>query len=170
MRPLDRKRVDAPAGSNPSAERQPSARQPREKPGVLVADDDHLVRVMVQLGLERDGFDVWLAADGREAVDLYGKHREAIAVVLLDVRMPGLDGPQTLDALRQLNPHVRACFMSGDLGGYDPEELRRRGAVHLLTKPFLLDELVKLLRRWTKGASADPLPSGGHAGSEPGGN
>jgi CheY-like chemotaxis protein len=47
---------------------------------------------------------VWLAAGGQEALDLYQRHREAIDVVLLDVRMPGLDGPQTLAALRALNP------------------------------------------------------------------
>jgi two-component system, OmpR family, response regulator len=117
-----------------------------ETPGVLVVDDDHLVLVMVQIGLERHGFRVRLASSGREALALYRAHRQEIAVVLLDVRMPGLDGPQTLDALRQLNPAVLACFMSGETGGYEPDELLRHGAAHLIRKPFHVAELANVLR------------------------
>lgn len=117
------------------------------KPGVLVVDDDHFVRAIVQIGLERDGFDVWLARGGREAVDLYREHRERIAAVLLDVQMPGLDGPQTLDALHRLNPNLRACFMSGDAGDYSPVELIQRGAAHVIDKPFRLENLAAILRQ-----------------------
>jgi CheY-like chemotaxis protein len=128
---------------------------------VLVVDDDHLVRIMVQLGLERNGFNVWLASNGREAIRLYRTHRDRIAVVLIDVRMPGLDGPAAVDALRSLNPEVQICFMSGDTGDYGPEELRRHGAVHVIAKPFLVNELAKVLRLIAQGVSADLLPSGG---------
>jgi CheY-like chemotaxis protein len=126
-----------------------------------VVDDEHLVRIMVQLGLERNGFDVWLASDGREAIRLYRKHRGRIAVVLLDVCMPGLDGPRTLDALRELNPEVPACFMSGNTGAYDPEELRRRGAASVIAKPFRLDQLASVLWLLVRGEPADRLPPGG---------
>ena len=78
-----------------------------ERPGVLVVDDDHIVRIMVQLALERNGFDVWLARNGREAIELYRRHAEEIAVLLLDVRMPGLDGIQTLEVLRNGIPQSR---------------------------------------------------------------
>ena len=144
-----------------TADGEPAARDPSERPGVLVVDDDRLVRIIVQLGLERDGFDVWLASSGLEAIDLYQKHQSRIAVVLLDVRMPGLDGPQTLDALRKLNPAARACFMSGDLGDYGPEELRRRGAASLVAKPFRLDQLANLLWLLVRGEPADRLSPGG---------
>lgn len=117
-----------------------------EKLGVLVVDDEHSVRTAVQLGLERNGFHVWLAANGREAIQLYRKHRECIAVVLLDVCMPGLDGPATLDALQELDPGVRACFMSGNTGEYKPDELLQRGAAYFIDKPFRLNDLVNILR------------------------
>jgi CheY-like chemotaxis protein len=113
-------------------------------PGVLVVDDDPLVRTMVQLALKQNGFEVWLAPNGREAILLYLKEQESIAVVLLDVRMPGLDGPTTLEALRALNPDVRACFMSGEFANYEPEELMQRGA-YLISKPFDLDHLANTL-------------------------
>ena len=117
-----------------------------ERPGVLVVDDEHLVRLMVQLALERSGFNVWPAVNGRQALQLYRIYRERIAVVLLDVRMPGMDGPATLEALRNLNPDVVACFMSGYTGIYPAEDLIQRGAVRVIAKPFRLDELVAALR------------------------
>jgi len=161
MRQQHRKVMVPPVKKSQKALADPTVRQLRNKPGVLVVDDEHLVRIMVQLGLERNGFDVWLAPNGREAVDLYRAHREEIAVVLLDVRMPGLDGPRTLDALRELNPEVLACFMSGDTGDYNPEELRHHGAAHIIAKPFLLDDLANILRLLAHGVSAELLPSGG---------
>jgi CheY-like chemotaxis protein len=161
MRPPDRKLVPPPAATSQVAEGEPTVQQLCNKPGVLVVDDDHLVRVMLQLGLERNGFDVWLAADGREAIDLYREHRESIAVVLLDVRMPGLDGPGTLDALREVNPAVLACFMSGGMGAHDPQELLRRGAASIIAKPFHIDQLTNNLRQLTQGVPAGLLPSVG---------
>ena len=151
---------DPPDEKSQAAAAEPTVRQPSEKPGVLVVDDEHMVRIMVQLGLERNGFDVWLARNGREAIDLYRRHTEEIAVVLLDVRMPGLDGPQTLEVLRELNPEVLACFMNGDTGAYEPEDLLQRGAAHVITKPFRLDDLANILRLMAHRVSADLLPSG----------
>jgi CheY-like chemotaxis protein len=154
--------MDPPAESSEAAEGEPTARQFRAKPGVLVVDDEHLVRNIVQLGLERVSFEVWLAANGREAIHLYGKHRDRIDVVLLDVRMPGLDGPQTLEVLRELNPNVLVCFMSGDTGAYQPEELRQRGAAHVLAKPFRLDQLANILRLLVPATPGGlHLPNGG---------
>jgi CheY-like chemotaxis protein len=160
MRRLNGRATDSPAESNPAAQDEAAGGPPRERPGVLVVDDEHLVRVIVQLGLERDGFEVWTAASGREAIDLYQEHREDIAAVLLDVRMPGLDGPATLDALRELCPEIRACFMTGGPVAYDPEALRQRGAAYFIAKPFHLDHLANVLRLLVQAAPADLLPSG----------
>src|SRR5262249_8109403 len=88
------------------------------KPGILVVDDDDAVRQMLDRGLRHHGFDVWLAGSGKEAVEVYQHHRQMISLVLLDVKMPGLDGPATLGALETMNPEVRSVFMSGHLGHY----------------------------------------------------
>jgi CheY-like chemotaxis protein len=123
--------------------------------GILVVDDDGSVLFLLQRLLEHQGFRVWSARSGREAIDLYRRHRDGIAVVLLDVRMPGLDGPQTLAVLQKEDPGVLACFMSADLGDYDPEQLLRSGAQHVFPKPFPLDELVGVLRLLASGVPAD---------------
>lgn len=150
---------DLPDEKSQAAAAEPTVKRPCANPGVLVVDDEHMVRLMVQLGLERKGFDVWLARSGREAIDLYRRHTKEIAVVLLDVRMPGLDGLQTLEVLRGLNHEVQACFMSGDTGPYKPEELLQHGAAYVIAKPFLLEDLANILRLMAQGVPADLLPS-----------
>jgi DNA-binding NtrC family response regulator len=117
-----------------------------DRPGVLVVDDDPTIGVLLQIGLGQHGFRVFRALSGREACEVLRQHRLEIEVTLLDVRMPDLDGPQTLDALRRIKPQLRCCFMSGGIGGYTPEALYARGATHLFIKPFDLAQLVQALR------------------------
>jgi two-component system, OmpR family, response regulator len=114
--------------------------------GVLVVDDDPEVRAAVDEGLRLHGFAVWLAADGQEALDLYRYHCETIDVALLDVCMPGLDGPRTLAALQKLSPHIRCCFMTGYLGTHTEQALRGLGADAVFMKPFLLSDVAQVLR------------------------
>jgi CheY-like chemotaxis protein len=119
--------------------------------GVLVVDDCELMRLMMRLALERAGFRVLLATTGEEAIDVFREHRTTIAAVLLDVQMPGLDGPRTLDALVDLDPEVRSCFVSGDTGEYTPEDLIRRGARAVFFKPFRVIDLADAVRRIVNG-------------------
>src|SRR5262245_28789501 len=97
-----------------SASGRLTAHQGARRPGILVADDEACVREWLRAALQRHGFRVWLAADGEQAIDLYRRRRSEIVLVLLDVRMPVLNGPQTLARLRQMNPTVLCCFMSGN--------------------------------------------------------
>ena len=115
--------------------------------GVLVADDEPDLLTLFDIALKDYGFLVWLAKSGEEVVEVYQQHQRAIDIVLLDVEMPGLDGPQTLQVLRCLNPAVRACFMTGGCSKYDEPELLKQGAAHVFRKPFQLQDLAALLRR-----------------------
>ena len=126
--------------------------------GILVVDDEHHLRVVLGYSMRQQGFAVWLAADGHEALDLYQRHREGIDVVLLDVHMPGPDGPRTLAALRGLNPRLRFCFMSGDLGSYTEGHLRDLGATGVLHKPFPLAETAEGL--WRLAGKPEGCPPG----------
>jgi CheY-like chemotaxis protein len=116
------------------------------KPGILIADDTALILTLLKFELESRRFAVWLAVDGDDALDLYRKHRHEIDLVLLDVQMPGLDGPHTLDALRRLNPNVVACFMSAKRSPSQEEELFDRGAAWVFRKPFRLAEVADFLQ------------------------
>ncbi len=113
----------------------------------LIVDDMGLIMTLLKRELEPRGFKVWLAVDGNDALDVYWRNRAQIDLVLLDVQMPDLDGPQTLAHLQQLDPNVVACFMTGDPGIYTEEDLLNRGATHVFKKPFRLADLADLVQR-----------------------
>lgn len=116
------------------------------RPGVLVVDDEEGVRTLLATALPLHGFAVWVIPDGREAVGVYAEFRTRIDVVLLDVQMAGCDGPQTLAALRAIAPDVRACFMTGNPGHYTEQNLLNLGALAVLGKPFVIDQLADRLK------------------------
>jgi CheY-like chemotaxis protein len=116
------------------------------KPEILVVEDEKAVLQMLDTALRHYGFAVGQAASGREAIELYQRHHETLALVLMDVQMPDLDGPGTLAALKRINPLIRCCFMSGHTGQYSEKELLGMGAAHVLMKPFpSLNLLTRLL-------------------------
>jgi anti-anti-sigma factor len=115
--------------------------------GFLVVDDETAVLCVLAARLRSEGFKVWLAGHGHEALELYQRHREEIAVVLLDVRMPGMDGPHTLAALQKLCPDVCCCFMTGNPTPYTEEGLLRKGAVRVFRKPFAFTEVIDTLNQ-----------------------
>jgi CheY-like chemotaxis protein len=116
-------------------------------PGILIADDMALILTLLKFELESRGFNVWLAVDGDDAIDLYRRHRHEIDLVLLDEQMPGLDGPHTLQALRQIDPDVLACFMTGSGGTNMEVALQDCAAAWIFRKPFRPAEVADLLQR-----------------------
>jgi DNA-binding NtrC family response regulator len=114
-------------------------------PSVLVADDQADIRTLLGLILRREGLDVRLAANGAEAVAAYLERPAHL--VLLDVKMPILDGPKALPLLLALDPAVRCCFVTGHADDWSGASLLALGALHVVPKPFRLDELVATVRR-----------------------
>jgi DNA-binding response OmpR family regulator len=112
-----------------------------------VVDDDPHVRNLLGAALPRFGFTAWLASGGEEALSLLAERRGEVALALLDVVMPGLDGPATLLALRGLAPSLRCCFMTGEPGSHGTAGLLALGAERVFLKPFPLDELAAELWR-----------------------
>jgi two-component system, OmpR family, response regulator len=124
----------------------PPASVRARSPGILIADDLGLILTLLKLELQERGLNVWVASDGAAAIDLYRRHRFEIDLVLLDVQMPGLDGPSTLSALQKLDPDVRACFMTGNSGIYSEQDLIERGAVWVFNKPFRTAEVAHFIQ------------------------
>ena len=80
---------------------------------ILVADDEPIVRRAAKAALERQGYGVLLASDGREAVGLLRAHRGSVRLVLLDLTMPVLGGEEALRALREVQPDLKIVLSSG---------------------------------------------------------
>lgn len=132
----------------------PSTGKPRAKtsisrphPGVLVVDADVLMRIMLKLGLQRHGFQVWHANSAVEAVDLYRQNRQAIGVVLLGLNMLGHDGRWTSQGLPEFETHLPVCFLADQPGDCAPSNILQRGVAHLFTKPFQMDEIIRVVTR-----------------------
>lgn len=125
----------------------PTDRRAPARPLVLVAEDEPTVRDMVRLVLELDGFEVIEAESGDRAAALARTRLHALAVLLTDVRMPGLTGPELARSLRADRPELPVVFMSGYVGdaacGYDSDLARSE----FVAKPFKLDELRSAVRR-----------------------
>ena len=112
----------------------------------MVVDDEAHIRAVAARALEKTGFTILTAADGREAVAIFREHAATIRAVLLDLTMPHMDGAATAHALRQIRPEVRIVLSSG----YTAEEATRqftdRDLVGFLQKPYALKELVAAMR------------------------
>ena len=127
--------------------REPSLAAQDQRPrAILVVDDEEAILRVLSLGMQAHGFAVLLASDAPTAIELYRRNRDAIDMVLLDVRMPNGDGPETLTALREVDPYIPCCFMSGDTGKYTEEGLLKRGAMAVFRKPLRLSELARQLK------------------------
>jgi anti-sigma B factor antagonist len=115
--------------------------------GILVVDDETAVLRVLAASLRIEGFKVWLASNGHQAIELYRGHLEEIAMVLLDVLMPGIDGPHTLTALQRICSTVRCCYMTGNPGPYSEEALVQSGAIRVFRKPFAFTEIIATLNQ-----------------------
>jgi len=113
---------------------------------ILVVEEEEGIRNLLLLALSRAGFKVLLTGNGHDAVKFYQSQGPTIDLVLMDVRMQGMDGPTTFTALRSLNEHIRCCFMTGDTSSDREQELLALGGLHVFRKPFpSLSQLVRTL-------------------------
>jgi two-component system, cell cycle sensor histidine kinase and response regulator CckA len=128
-----------------SAKKKAAGERLKPEGTILIVDDEPHVRRVASSILERQGYSVAVAADGYEALALGLAHGGKFSAVLLDLTMPGLDGPSTLKELRAMNPTLPVLIMSG----FSEEEARKRlpsdPLITFLPKPFTADDLVRSL-------------------------
>jgi two-component system response regulator MprA len=110
---------------------------------VLIVDDERAVRESLQRALELEGYEIELAADGREALERLEAHVDA---VLLDVLMPGMDGLEVCRTIRRNGNPVPVLMLTARTQVEDRVEGLDAGADDYVTKPFALEELLARLR------------------------
>ncbi|MCE9613591.1 MAG: PAS domain S-box protein [Lentisphaerae bacterium] len=114
---------------------------------ILLVDDEEAVRDLARRMLERLGFQVLLATDGRQALELFRARHADIRVVILDLTMPHMDGAEALLALRAIDPSVRVMMSSGFNERDVQQRFGERGAAGFIQKPYQLARLSDTLRR-----------------------
>lgn len=136
------------------------------RPLILIADDESKIRRLVSASLEMTGFDVCTAADGEEALETFERLAEKPDLIVLDLMMPGLDGLEVLEKLRQKSA-VPVIMLTAKDAAADKMTAFRLGTDDYLTKPFLLEELEArihaVLRRTGRAAGSGGLLVGAAA-------
>lgn len=112
---------------------------------ILVVDDEESIRWALSKALERDGYRVVLAADGAEGLQCAAD--PSIDLVLMDIKMPGSDGLETLSRMKEVRPELPVIIMTAFGTLQAAVQAMKRGAYDYITKPFDFGELSILVRR-----------------------
>ena len=114
---------------------------------VLVVEDERRVQEVVREMLQKAGFSVLVAANGREGVATFTRHRDEVTLVLLDMTMPHMGGQEAFGHLRQLAPGVPVILATG----YEEQDVVSRfadkGPTGLIHKPFERKTLLRAVRQ-----------------------
>jgi len=130
--------------SETASESEDIPRRPcHEKKTVLLVDDEDTVRQVGKRMLERMGFEVMTAREGREALFIFREHAERIACVLLDLTMPLMDGQECFREMRRIREDVPVLLSSG----YNEQDVTQRfvgkGLAGFIQKPYVSETLRK---------------------------
>lgn len=131
----------------------PNKRAPSTFKGlVLLMDDDDIVRETAMNMLLRLGLDVLVAKEGGETLEIYGRHMNSAApvdLVILDLTVPGgMNGIETIERLRQMDPCVRALVSSGYSNDQIMANYSEYGFIDIITKPYRMKDIQEVLRKY----------------------
>src|SRR5688572_9926238 len=127
QRPTPSRPADAPSGDGATRLR------------ILVVDDEPSMRDMLRIVLRRDGYDVVVAENGRQAIAAL--QEQNVDLLLSDIRMPDVSGVEVLRVAKEINRDIVAFMMTAFASTDTAVEAMRLGAVDYFTKPFSMDEL-----------------------------
>jgi CheY-like chemotaxis protein len=119
---------------------------PRGTETVLLVDDENTITEVLEKALTLMGYKVFLASDGEKALEVYRRNQDAIAVVILDMIMPGISGGKTYDLLKEINPGVKVLLSSGYSVDGEAAQIMSRGCDGFIQKPFGIKELSQKIR------------------------
>ena len=111
---------------------------------ILIVDDEELIRWSLRERLKRDGYHILEAGTGREAIDRF---REGVDLVLLDYRLPDIDGLSVLRELKKADPEVLVILLTSFVSVETAVEAMKLGAYHFANKPFNIDEVSAIVER-----------------------
>jgi two-component system cell cycle sensor histidine kinase/response regulator CckA len=117
-----------------------------KKRGILVVDDEEVVRGLLTGVLVSEGFSVLQARDGSEALTVFQPRASSIDLVILDMIMPGMKGEEVLRKLRETAPRVRVIVSSGFMTEEQRDKLREYGVDGFLDKPYGDMDAINIVR------------------------
>lgn len=116
-----------------------------EKSRILVVDDEETLRTVLSTELTSEGYEVSTAADGGEAIELVKDNNYDL--VLLDIKMPNVDGFEVLKFVKGNKPDVKVIMLTGFADLKNAIESKRLGAEDFVSKPYDLVDLLTTIER-----------------------
>ena len=114
---------------------------------ILLVDDEEMVRDLGTRILKRAGYEVLTARNGKEALEVYSKEAEKIALVILDLIMPEMGGERCLEELLKINPKAKIIVSTGYASNDETTRIRIEAlASSFVAKPFTLSNMLKTVR------------------------
>jgi len=115
-----------------------------------VVEDEKYVRLLVGKALKKQGYNILEASNGVEALLICEEYKNPIHLMLTDVVMPGMSGPELAQRLRLMNPEMKVLHMSG----YAHDAITHHGilekGINFLQKPFSIEKLLEKVREVLK--------------------
>lgn len=106
---------------------------------ILIVDDQYGIRILLNEVFQREGYVTYQAANGMQALEIVRKHHPDL--VLLDMKIPGMDGIEILKRLKDIDPDIKVIIMTA-YGELDMiQETKELGALMYFAKPFDIDDL-----------------------------
>lgn len=112
---------------------------------ILFVDDEDIIREVGEKMLNRGGYKVLLAENGKKAVEIFKKNQERISLVIIDIIMPILDGMEASKILRSIKPDIDIIFTSG-YGPEDRPDLLQLNGEYFIKKPFQTEMFIEKVR------------------------
>ena len=135
----------------------------------LLVDDEETVRTLGRLMLERMGYEVLLAVDGEQGVDLFAQHADQIAFVLLDLTMPHMDGREAFRAMKRIRDDVPIILSSGYNSQDVTQQFAGRRLSGFIQKPYQPQDLARKLNE-VLGSLPSDAARPGHQPEQPNGH
>ncbi|MFD1884327.1 response regulator [Paenibacillus wenxiniae] len=124
-----------------------------EQKKILIVDDQNGIRLLLVELFSNEGYEMFQAANGKEALQIVEQHVPDL--VLLDMKIPGMDGLEILRHIKQTHPRIHVIMMTA-YGELDIiQQAKDLGAMSHFTKPFDIDEMREAVDRCLRGSSVD---------------
>jgi PAS domain S-box-containing protein len=130
---------------NEMRQETPPAESTNQRSTVLVVEDEQAMVRLLNDVLHQSGYEVMVAMNGEEAIELFHHHKENIDVVLLDLNLPKTKGADVIHALKEQSPRIHIIVASGYLEPEMKEQLLQTGVKNYIHKPYLIDEVLEKL-------------------------
>ena len=121
---------------------------------LLIVENEAAIRNLLQMALRKNGYTVLAAESGREALHLVSAHSGPIHLLITDVMMPDIDGPELVRRLSAIRPETRTLFMSGYMDDALGEQGVLPSSVNFIQKPFSPSTIAQKVRDILDGTSS----------------